>query len=848
MPEYRLKSPQQHLTALVAATGILCGTAVLAGDTNDSSRPWPGPVPCRIQDGTNRDLLVMTLGRVETPLADGIFDPVKDEVKLKDGGIKEDYYRDALGVKYYQPLDKSRFPLPPSGWCTWYFYYSRITATEVRRNADWIAANLKDYGAKYVQIDDGWQGAGGRDGGRDWTKVNPDRFPLGMAELAAHIKSVGLTPGLWLASHGQSNPQVVTNKPGVFLLKPDGSSASDTWEGRFLVDGSAPAAAEYMKDLFTRLSGWGFEYFKIDGQPIVVDEYGSKKQFLKNPSDDAAGLYRTTLESIRTAIGPDRYLLGCWGTPIEGAGIMNGSRTGGDVVLGWGGFHVALRATLQGYYLHNIVWYSDPDVLLVRSPLTLDQARVWAAVYGLTGQALMASDRLMDLSEDRVELLKRVYPATDVRPLDLFPIERDKRIWDLKINHLGRNYDVVGVFNFNEGKSEQTFLNWKDLGLPVDRPIHVFDFWNKEYLGAWSGGMMVDAAPTSCRLLTLLPDNGHIQLISTSRHITQGWVDLSALSWNEAGTSYKGSSKVVKEDPYELRFAFPRGTNFAVKRAEARGPSGRLPVKIFNHQGWAAVQMTSPKNGQVNWEVEFEPADLYQYPVAAPEGVYVERAGLDGVNLHWREQYYLNAGYQVYLNGSLVGYTPDATFALRGLDSQTDYTAEVKTVWEDGKENARGRNSQAKFTMAALVPAEISLTQIEPARSNARWRGFELDERLSGAPLSIGGKRYEKGLAAAANSEIEFDLRGLYDKFTALAGVDGGVGADQSLEFFVTGDGKELWSSGALKKPDDPRQIDVDITGVHKLTLRVTGPNGRRNRAQADWVEPKITRNTAPAK
>ncbi len=105
----------------------------------------------------------------------------------------------------------------------------------------------------------------------------------------------------------------------------------------------------------------------------------TKRQFLKNPSDDAAGLYRKTLDSVRSAIGPDRYLLGCWGTPIEGADIMNGSRTGGDIVLGWGGFQVALRATLQGYYLHNIVWYSDPDVMVVRSPMTLDQARVWAA-------------------------------------------------------------------------------------------------------------------------------------------------------------------------------------------------------------------------------------------------------------------------------------------------------------------------------------------------------------------------------------------------------------------------------------------------------------------------------------
>ena len=97
----------------------------------------------------------------------------------------------------------------------------------------------------------------------------------------------------------------------------------------------------------------------------------------------------------------------------------------------------------------------------------------------------------------------------------------------------------------------------------------------------------------------------------------------------------KGTSTLVRNDPYELRFAFPRGTNFAIKSASARGPSGRLPVKIANHQGWATAEFTSPRNGKVSWEVQFEPADFYHYPTAAPEGVFVERTGLDEVNLRW---------------------------------------------------------------------------------------------------------------------------------------------------------------------------------------------------------------------
>lgn len=443
---------------------------------------WPHRIPCRIQDAKNNDLFIMTLGDVQTSVADGLFDPVKDEVTLKNGTIINNYYRDSLGIKFYQPIDKSIFSLPPSGWCSWYYYYQEIDEKEIERNARWIAEHLKDYGAEYVQIDDGWQGIGhGMEENRDWTTID-QRFASGMDKLASSIKKHGLKAGIWLAPHGQSNPAVVKNTPDVFLLKSDGSSVSDTWEGKFLVDPSTPESQAYLKNLFTTLSNWGYDYFKIDGQPIVINEYTKNKSVMKNPSDEVLGLYRGTLESIRSAIGPNRYLLGCWGIPLSGVGIMNGSRTGGDIVLGWSGFKVALEATMRYYFLHNIAWYCDPDVMLLRSPLTLDQARAWATLQGLTGQALMASDRMMDLSSERVEILKRVYPAVDIRPLDLFPSKRDKHVWDLKVHHLDRNYDVVGIFNFDERMTETRFIAWEELGYSDTALVHVFDFWNKEYL------------------------------------------------------------------------------------------------------------------------------------------------------------------------------------------------------------------------------------------------------------------------------------------------------------------------------------------------------------------------------
>lgn len=781
----------------------------------------------------------MTLGDVDTPLTDGIYDPRSDEATLRDGTVMKNYYRDTLGIKFFHPVDKSRFALPPSGWCTWYYYYQQISEKEVKQNAAWIAENLKDYGAQYVQIDDGWQGTG-RGSNRDWTTVN-DRFPSGMDGLASYIKSLNLTPGIWLAPHGQSNEAVVKNNPGIFLLKPDGTSASETWEGKYLVDPSNPETQRYMKDLFAKLSAWGYEYFKIDGQPVVVGEYRTKKAAMKNPSDDANSLYRQTLDSIRSAIGPDRYLLGCWGMPVEGMGIMNGSRTGGDIVLGWeNGFMTAVRATMQNYYLHNVAWYADPDVMLLRSPLTLDQARAWATLQGLTGQAVLSSDRMMDLSEERVELLRRVYPAVDIRPLDLFPSDRNKRIWDLKIKHLERSYDVVGLFNFAEGKPERINLNWKDLGLPLNAPVHVFDFWNKEYLGAWENGISVDVAPTSTRVLTLLASNDKIQLISTNRHITQGWVDLVSLNHNTSTNSFTGKSNVVKSDPYELRFVFPRGKNFKVKSATARGPGGTLPMKISNHQGWATVQMTSRRTGQVSWSVIFEPADIYHYPVREPSNLWADRAGIDGVNLKWNAQYYLNVGYQVYLNGVLLGYTPTNTFSIRGLDPEATYTAEVRTVWEDGVLSEKA--VELKFTIKPMLPREVSLALLEPARSGGP-RSVEINRAVSGRPFSIGGKRYEGGIGTRSNSEVEYDIKGLYDSFSALVGVDDSSNNERaSVEFVVVGDGKELWRSGVLKKSDLAKPLNINIAGMRRLVLRVVASGEGPGRTPADWLEPRVSR------
>ncbi|MEA1886126.1 MAG: NPCBM/NEW2 domain-containing protein [Bacteroidota bacterium] len=834
---------QQLMTVILMVLVLMAGSCKeekIATGPEYTYTEWPYSVPARISDEDNNELFLMALGNVKTSLADGVFDPVKDEIILNDGTVIPHWYRDSLGLKYYNPIDKEIFPLPPSGFCTWYYYYQHINEEEVKLNAKWMGENLVDYGATYVQIDDGWQEerADGGHGSRDWTGID-QAFPSGMSELAEYIKGQGLIPGIWIAPHGQSNDSVVMANPGVFILKPDSTSASSTWEGNWLVDPTSEAAHKYLYDLFAMMVNWGYDYYKIDGQPIVVREYERVNEFMKSPGQDNEKLYRETLETIRKAIGPERYLLGCWGIPTEGMGIMNGSRTGGDVVLGWSGFDVALMPTMRYYYQHNIAWYTDPDVMMLRRPLTLQQAQMWATLQGLTGQALMTSDRLTDLSEERVELLKKVYPAVDIRPVDLFPSNKRKTVWDLRINHLGRQYDVVGLFNFGEKELQQKVLNFDDIGLENDSIYHVFDFWNNEYLGAWEKGMAFEIPPTSCRVITIMPDNGEIQLVSTNRHITQGWVDLEEIKYNGREKIYKGKSNVIKNDPYQIHFAYPRGEYYKVSNVRVKG-TGNIETKINNHQGWSTVTIHSPRTTEIKWTVTFEPAYSYKYMTRDPGRLSAEALGVNAVKLSWQPQYYLNSGYQVYLDDELLGYTPATYFTIEGLDPEKEYTADVRTVWKDGEINKRPPGDEQehgiKIRLKLLVPDVVKLTDIKASYGEPRftWKA------------EMNDKTYATSISAFADSRIAYDINGIFNEFTATIGVDikSRTGDNnEGMVLTVEGDGQELYRSRNRKISDKPVNISVDISGIRELVLRTegTGDSLRRRRGlMGNWADPLL--------
>jgi hypothetical protein len=648
----RCRSPEESLpdfTAEIRTEEDLARVVVsidkgMAGDVEVHGEVFMGPEPYlgRAIDEENHGIFSVSYGPVSSSTAKTLFNRFNDSalslpksriyhVRGEDpsryrfvsfGASGEEVFVakvrldliKGFGIRYYSPIDKSVFTHAPTGWCTWYYYYQGINEWEWEKNVDWLADNLKKFGLEWVQLDDGWQldnGSRRTSGGRDWRGPN-EKFPRGMEWVARKAKERGLKPGIWLIPQKTDSDEVYNSNQDWFLRKPDGTPVKiGDWHprgvGSYVIDPTNPEALEcYLKSLFHMIAfDWGFDYFKIDNQPEFsrwFDENSDARKYGSIPGSEA---YRMTLKAIREVIGPNKYLLGCYGIPLDGIGFMNGSRTGGDMSASWEGCQVMIRTITRWGFLNNVVWWCDPDTLCVREPLTLGEARIMATIVSLSGQALMTSDKMYELPPERVEILKRVMPTVSIKPMEFYPWDEKAmgrpNIIDLKVEKHYGSWDVVAVFNWEEEPIE-LYVDFAKLGLPIGDGIeyHVFSFWDGKYEGAFSEGIKVVLETRTCKVLWIRPCQAHPQVVSTSRHIT-GIVDLMENVWDPVNCELHGKSKVVGGDPYRIYIHVPKG-RYAFSSIATHGDAkafSRMEDEIL------VLELLCDENADIEWTAKF---------------------------------------------------------------------------------------------------------------------------------------------------------------------------------------------------------------------------------------------------
>ncbi|MEV0982651.1 sigma-70 family RNA polymerase sigma factor [Streptomyces sp. NPDC049915] len=126
--------------------------------------------------------------------------------------------------------------------------------------------------------------------------------------------------------------------------------------------------------------------------------------------------------------------------------------------------------------------------------------------------------------------------------------------------------------------------------------------------------------------------------------------------------------------------------------------------------------------------------------------------------------------------------------------------------------------------------------------------GTKPEMRLAGSSwvwqrygLSIGGKRYDRGVSVHGDSSVTIDLNRSCTAYDALVGVDDMTLKLGKVSFSVYADGVRLWRSGRIKGGDSAVPVHVDLTGRRTVMLVVAPHSHFDTLAVADWAESKFT-------
>src|SRR5882724_4041109 len=145
------------------------------------------------------------------------------------------------------------------------------------------------------------------------------------------------------------------------------------------------------------------------------------------------------------------------------------------------------------------------------------------------------------------------------------------------------------------------------------------------------------------------------------------------------------------------------------------------------------------------------------------------------------------------------------------------------------------------ISSASLVSAEtVWLSSLDLTRMTSGWSVPKADLGVLGKPISIGGKQFAHGVGTHSESKLRVDLGGKGTRFFAQVGVDDSADGQGSVEFIVSGDGKVVWRSGLLTGGKPAVLVDVSVSGVRILTLRVTDGGDGAGSDHADWAEAGI--------
>ena len=216
---------------------------------------------------------------------------------------------------------------------------------------------------------------------------------------------------------------------------------------------------------------------------------------------------------------------------------------------------------LRWYKLRSVFYYyPDSKAIHIHNEAV---RKSLVTMLALTSGRLELATPFSMLTPDMVHDISRTYPMYDgirsPRPIDAFLGQKNPRVYDLELTpdwhaltlfNSGSDRDVISV-------SLNKSMVYGGLQLNPTTDFYVYDFWKNKFIGKVKGDSTLKSELNSmeCTMYAIKKVEAVPQLLSTNRHILQGWMDVKELNWNKNNKTLSGIVTVVEGEPFKIVIA-----------------------------------------------------------------------------------------------------------------------------------------------------------------------------------------------------------------------------------------------------------------------------------------------------
>lgn len=364
----------------------------------------------------------------------------------------------------------------------------------------------------------------------------------------------------------------------------------------------------HMEAVYQNLKSGGVKGLMFDYPGTAWDAQGG----FDDPYATTAGNYINVFRLAKEGLGKDSFV------------HERGIETGHDITLGWVDSQRTEDDTADmppemvkkiglRWYKNRVVTNYDMDSKDLKRAQSPDELHTLVTMaYAVSGRLLLANG-FENLDKDTLFALSRTYPQhkerKSFRPVDAFTGKSYPQVYDYEVNQ-----DWHQVIFYNGDRSNSAVIKtcfsgdtaFGGLGMKADQAYYVYDFWNDRYIGKYAGKdtLKLRIRPGESRVLSVRTAMKHPQVISTSRHIMQGYIDLKDVKWDACSDILSGQSVLVKDDAYQVVIKLPDDTGYKDPDISVEGLAAAFQVEYNAYDNIVKVILRSNQNITVRWSVK----------------------------------------------------------------------------------------------------------------------------------------------------------------------------------------------------------------------------------------------------